>query len=125
VVGATIARCGCGRSFPLGAAPFSGRNLYLTCLGHGTGRTTSPLTLPVTLQIAQLTSDRLKMPRTLSTPGAPTAEAFQARSDFHRWIPSASPFAGAEGETEGPPLLPWLCRLGPASDHAFARAEAG
>lgn len=63
-------------------------------------------------------------PRALSTHGAPTAVAFQTRSDFHRWIPSAPPLAGAEGATEGPPLLPWLCRLGPASEHAFTRIAA-
>jgi hypothetical protein len=69
-----------------------------------------------TPRIPRLSPVAHEVPRALSTHDAPTAAAFQTRSAFHRWIPSAPPLAGAEGATSGPPLMPRLSRLGPASD---------
>jgi hypothetical protein len=64
-------------------------------------------------------------PRTLSTDGTPmpSLPRPEAPSTDKSLLPC--PFAGAEDATSGPPLVPWLGRLGPASDtRSLARVRA-
>jgi len=55
-------------------------------------------------------------PRTLSTRSAPTPPLSRSEAPSADESHLSRSFAGAENETVGPPLVPRLSRLGPASD---------
>jgi hypothetical protein len=104
-----------------GPPPFvslGGVNPCAGVLSRCTGRTMRPRTLPVALLIrgSRVRRAGAEEPRTLSTDGTPMPSLPRPEAPSADVSHSPHPFAGAEGETSGPPLVPWLCRLGPASD---------
>lgn len=113
-----------GRAFPLGAASIRSGTSARLCrprgrsLDHATDASCHAFGHPACAGLARGAKGPLHTRCT-------NHRGFSDPKRLPPMDPLPYPFAGAEGVAPGPPLLPRLCRLGPASGHAFTCMATG